>query len=79
MKNIVEKSTEFYSFSDLNNLSFYLFCPSLDPEEKEKIINIITNNNGVRKKKIKYNIFILELHFITKIQSNYSYRRPKFF
>ena len=50
MNNIHEKYTQFFESSDLNNLSFYLYCPSLNPEEKEEIANIIINNNGVRKK-----------------------------
>ena len=49
MKNCNELSSIFFSSSDLNNLSFYLYCPSFGPEKKEEITNIINNNNGVSK------------------------------
>jgi len=38
---------EFFPSSDLNNLSFYLYCPSLKSTEKEEICSMIQKNNGV--------------------------------
>ena len=44
----VRKLEDFFLYSDLNNLSFYIYCPSFNNEEKKEISNIIINNNGVR-------------------------------
>jgi hypothetical protein len=40
---------EFFPSSHLDNLSFYLYCPSLNQEAKEEINKLILNNNGVSK------------------------------
>lgn len=49
--------TEFFPSSDLNNLSFYLYCPSLKSNEKEEICSMILKNNGVSKVYNLYYIF----------------------
>ena len=54
MKKNDRKLDDFYLYSDLNNLSFYLYCPSLNNEKKKEISNIIINNSGVRKNDIIY-------------------------
>ena len=40
---------EFFFFFLLDNLSFYLYFPSLNQEAKEEINKLILNNNGVSK------------------------------
>ena len=49
MQKNERKWDDFYLYSNLNHLSFYLYCPTLNNEEKKEISNIIINNSGVRK------------------------------
>ena len=39
--------------NNLNNLSFYICCPSINSKEKGEICDMILKNNGVRKNFIK--------------------------
>ena len=48
MKKNDRKFGDFFQYSHLNNLSFYLYCPSFNNEQKKEISNIIINNSGVR-------------------------------
>ena len=50
MKNNLSKVFEFFPFSNLNNMSFYLYFPSYSDEEKEEISEIIHQNKGVSQK-----------------------------
>ena len=72
MKKNDRKFGDFYLYSDLNYLSFYLYCPSYNNEQKKEISNIVINNNGVRKYICNLKI---ENHFIFKYRSNNYYRK----
>ena len=54
MKKNDRKFGDFFQYSDLNTLSFYLYCPSFNNAQKKEISNIIINNSGVRKNYIIY-------------------------
>lgn len=48
MLNKEEEMIEFFSSSNLNNISFYFHCPTLKEEEKMEMSEIIIQNKGVR-------------------------------
>jgi hypothetical protein len=47
MKNKIEEVSDFFFSSNLNNILFYIFCPTYSDEEKIKISDIIVHNKGV--------------------------------
>ena len=49
MTNDYNEFDDFFPSSDLNNLSFYLYCPSITEEEKLHITKKILENKGVSK------------------------------
>lgn len=47
MKNNLSKELDFFPCSNLNNMSFYLYFPSYNNEEKKEVSDIILKNKGV--------------------------------
>ena len=77
MKSNHNEITEFFPSSNLNNISFFLYCPSMNEEEKEEISNTILKNKGVSN--ILFNIFLkIELYLFIKAKCNSSNRRFQF-
>jgi len=52
MLNNIEELTEFFPSSNLNNFSFYFYCPSLKEEEKREMSEIIIKNKGVSSEEL---------------------------
>ena len=50
MKNNSSQLFEFFPSSGLNNMSFFLYFPLFEEEEKEKVTEIILKNKGVSQK-----------------------------
>ena len=57
MAEIEPNDFQFFPASNFNNLSFYLYCPNLKNEEKEKLKEIIIQNKGVRQNINNYILF----------------------
>lgn len=49
MANDYNEFDDFFPSSDLNNLSFYLYCPSITDEQRLIVTNRILENKGVSK------------------------------
>lgn len=49
--------TEFFPSSKFKNQLFYLYCPSLQNQEKSKIYKSITKHQGVSQKILLYIIY----------------------
>ena len=58
MNNDYYNNIDFFPSSDLNNLSFYLFCPSITDEQRSIVTNKILRNKGVSNFLYIYNHII---------------------
>lgn len=47
MYNKKEEIIDFFPSSNLNNISFYIYCPNLKEQEKREISLLIIKNKGV--------------------------------
>lgn len=61
MYNYNINDEEFIPSSNLNNLSFYLYCPSITEKQRSFLIKLIYQHKGVIKKYIIYIILIYRI------------------
>ena len=62
MTDNIDILTEFFPSSNFKNQLFYLYCPSLQGQERSKIYESIIKHHGVSQKILLYIFIILEIY-----------------